>query len=199
MRSETNSNSGFTLIEILVSTVLFVLVSGSIIGTYTYIMRINQRSQAIRTASDNARYLLEYLTREVRNGKILYDSRPSMCGSGAIPMPSLYLPIVNVEGEKECFYVGGTNGASVDANGTNLWVQKTVGSVTYPPVLVNSQGIQIQKLKFLITPSTDPYAGVGVARQESVTITGLILSGTTPRDTVNIPFQTSISLPLYDM
>jgi prepilin-type N-terminal cleavage/methylation domain-containing protein len=191
-------SQGFTLIEILVSTFIFLMVSGAIIGTYNYILRLNQRAQAIRLATDQARFLLEYLTREVRNGKILYTNRPAMCGAGAIPMPSYYLPIVNVDGENECFYSSDAVGSSVDPNGNNLWLQKVSGGTVLPSTRINPTGVTVRNLRFFILPSTDPYAS-GSTRQESVTITGTVFSSPDPRNNVGIPFETTISLPLYDI
>ena len=209
-----HKSSGFTLVEILVSMTIFLSVSGLIIGTYNYVLRLNQRAQNIRLASDNARYLMEYLTREIRNGKIDYESGRSIyCDStgGDIPVPSTYLPIVNIEGERECFYFGDIARNSNDAQGGGIaptggldlsyeymWVQKISGGVTLAPASLNDGGVKIKNLRFYVLPEDDPYNSVN-PRQESVTITCQIVASIDPRNTITIPFQTTISLPLYDI
>jgi prepilin-type N-terminal cleavage/methylation domain-containing protein len=210
--------AGFTLIEILVSMTIFLSVSGAIIGIYNDVLRMNKRAQAMRLATDNARYMLEYLAREIRNGKILYSNKPNFCGAGVafdgeIPVPSTFLPIVNVDGEKECFYFGdeaaySNDSVSGDVSGVSpdsyqyLWLSKVSGGVTQAPAKLNSEGVVVKDLRFFVSPSTDPYdysAGGPIPKQESVTITATIIATTDPRNTVTIPFQTTISLPLYDI
>lgn len=197
-RSSQHNSAGFTLIEILVSMVIFVSVSGAIIGTYNYILRLNQRAQAVRLASDNARFIMEYLTREIRNGKILYTNRPSICGSAAYSGANAFLAITNIDGENECFYQGNNSGTSIVSAGTRLWVQKVSGGVSLSSTPVNGTDVNIRNVKFFVQPTTDPYAS-GSTRQESVTIVGIVESNLGAKDKVTIPFQTSVSLPLYDI
>lgn len=68
---------GFTLVELLVSTVMGVVVMGAVASLMISAMRAQP---AITGAADNiseARWALERLTREIRNGVVVDQAEPS--------------------------------------------------------------------------------------------------------------------------
>ena len=93
---------GFTLIEAVVASALFATVVVSMMGTYVYTLRVNKKTDAIRTATDNARFISDFFSKEIRNGKIDYNPVSGVCA--ALPQsPDKRLGILNVSGDHECF------------------------------------------------------------------------------------------------
>src|SRR5687767_8301258 len=68
------SRRGFTLIEAVVATAAFAFVVSSIIGVYLSVLQLDRKTRAIATVSQNARFIMEFLAKEVRNGNINYAS-----------------------------------------------------------------------------------------------------------------------------
>ena len=178
---------GFTLIEALVATSLFAVVVSSVMGVYLYTLKINRRTDVIRLAAENARFISEFLTKEIRNGQILYSgSAPSPCNTFAASGTTL--AIVNIDGDTECFY----------SSGTNLMVAKNAGGSLLAPVQLNDSKIKINNLKFFVAPNCNPYTA-GARTEPQVTITAQVQSNPNPIDNITIPLQTTVSIPKYDI
>ncbi len=58
MASQKN-NSGFTLIEVMITTVLLMVVLGSLLYTFTYCMILNEQNSNLATALNDAQDTLE--------------------------------------------------------------------------------------------------------------------------------------------
>ncbi|OGE87572.1 MAG: hypothetical protein A3J07_05030 [Candidatus Doudnabacteria bacterium RIFCSPLOWO2_02_FULL_49_13] len=131
------SQKGFTLIESVVATAVFAFVVSSILGVYVATTQLDRKSRASRAVTQNARFILEYLAKEVRNGNIDYASYP---GGNAAGTADLY--VEDQANLIEHFYLSGTN-LILDKNGavTNL----------------NSAAVEVTKLQFLVAPVGDPY------------------------------------------
>lgn len=71
LRAEARREAGFTLIELLVATAMGVIVMGAVVvlvvGTMKSQPEISKRAQTISTA----RWVLDRLTREIRNGQVV--------------------------------------------------------------------------------------------------------------------------------
>ena len=106
-------NSGFTLMEIIVATTVFVIVVTSVLVLFNFVLRINRQVQATRQASQGSRNFTEILSREIRNGKIDYTS--SECNSATYADAQNYtLGIVSYSGDKLCFTLDKASGIKVD-------------------------------------------------------------------------------------
>jgi len=136
---KTKQQVGFTLMEILVSSVLFVIISGSLLSLFNYVLKINRRTEVLRQASQGVRNFMEFLVKEIRNGQVDYyvangdtyigavnNSVTSACvppgtPGGAADADPTYtsrdnkLGILNSENIQECFYYGDSNGVYVNS------------------------------------------------------------------------------------
>jgi len=196
VKQKFENQQGFTLVEALVATALFVVVMASVVGTYLYTVKINRRTDVIRTANENARFIVEFITKEVRNGQIDYTG-PVATGCSLIPGNGSSLALVNVDGDHECFAV----------SGNNLLFTKQVGGATgtlLPAVQLNDAKTQVKNLKFYISPAVDVYT-TSTTTQPTVTIIGsLVISAPGQAanaqnvDSVTIPIETTVSIPKYD-
>lgn len=69
-----NKNRGFTLIEILVSSAIFILVIGVVVNVYLNMINRQRRVVDAVQALDNARLSLEAMSRLIRTGKDIEKS-----------------------------------------------------------------------------------------------------------------------------
>ncbi len=193
MQIQPAKQEGFTLIEAVVATGLFALTISSILGAYVSTLRINRRTDIIRTASENARYISQYLSKEIKNGQIAYyDPVNSPCSK--VPQASSNtLALVNVDNGNLCFYLG-DNSAQLSAAGTNLWLIKN----NLTAVKVNSTNIKITNLIFYVSPAFNPYTSATTI-QPRVTVTANVQTVSGSQDNIIIPIETSVSIPAYDV
>lgn len=171
---------GFTLIEAVVATAVFAVVISSVAGIYLSTFHLDRKTRAQRALSQNARFISEFLAKEVRNGSINYSSY----SGGTIPSnPDLY--VFNQANELERFYLSGTNIIMVkNGNTTNL----------------NSAQVKVTKLNFLISPSVDPYTLSRAANEQPhVTVILELTSnyGNSSADVAKINLEDTFSTRTY--
>ncbi|MEK7075997.1 MAG: hypothetical protein AAB948_04365, partial [Patescibacteria group bacterium] len=95
--------------------------------------------------------------------------------------------------EHLCFYLGDASGLS-SSNGTNLWLIKN----NLLAVKVNSSNVTINNLVFYVSPTYNPYS-TGSNAQPRVTIMGNVTATSGSQDTITIPIQATVSIPIYDI
>lgn len=68
MVNELKNKDGFTIIELLIATSLFILVIGLASGTFVNSLRTQRSVMALMAANDNASLAIERIAREIRFG-----------------------------------------------------------------------------------------------------------------------------------
>lgn len=123
---KSESQKGFTLMEIMVSTTIFAIVAVAMLSLFNYVLKINRKTEALRQASQGMRNFVEFLVKEIRNGQIDYYvangqtytagisgspcAPPGAVGS-AVTGAKTYafkenkLGIINTENTQLCFYL----------------------------------------------------------------------------------------------
>ncbi len=166
-----SEQNGFTLMEIMVATVIFAMVTVSLLSLFNYVLKINRRGEALRQASQDSRDFVEFLVKEIRNGQIDYyvyngfygsfingdNSKP--CGPPTTPgnpvvstdnptywPKSNWLGIINTDNVQECFYYAKADGITyVDTVGSNPSTFNSAGGGN--ALVLEKQGItSVQKL-----------------------------------------------------
>ena len=178
---------GFTIMEILVATTIFVISVTIMMVLFNYTLKINRQVDALRQSSQGTRNFAEFLVREIRNGKIDYVTSYASCVPNYFSAQNSALAIVNRAGERECFF----------ANGANLYIEKAGVVTQINPVNLT---INSSTFRFLVRPSADPnsspYPGiqpfVTIMAQFSTTVPGL-------SKPVIVPYQTVVSPDVYDI
>lgn len=61
-------NKGFTLVEVLVAMTVFVIASIMFMATFNLVSQTTMRVESSRLAQQDARYAVEQMSREIRNG-----------------------------------------------------------------------------------------------------------------------------------
>lgn len=131
-----------------------------------------ERSQA------DARYTMEAMTREIRNGQIDYTHY----AGGTITSPVEELALVDNTNAKIVFHksTAANQSACVDAV-SRPCLLVTLGA--NPPVALTPQGVTVGNLKFYISPSVDPFTFDPVV--------GAHLANAQPRVTLMLMLQSS--------
>ena len=68
MKEDIKKNSGFTLVEILVAMTVFVVASIMFMATFNLVSQSTMRAEFKRTVQQDARFAIEEMSREIRNG-----------------------------------------------------------------------------------------------------------------------------------
>lgn len=191
--------NGFTLIEVLVSTAIFVIAMSAMLAMFNYTLQINRRVQALREVVQGTRTFAETITREIRNGRIDYSSWTTECkASNYKEELNQSLSIITKTGEKLCFYFN-------EKGQMFLKKQTPSGEVSAP--IFNSDKFSILKdnFSFIVMPKTDPNeqsdpnTGGYPKIQPFVTIAGQFILNDGSADPTNINYQTTISTDVYDI
>lgn len=184
-----NSQKGFTIMEIVVATTIFASALTIMMALFNYTLQINRRVDAQRQSAQGTRNFMEFLVREIRNGKIDYVTTFSKCQPAYYSTENNALAVLNRAGEPECFYI----------ESGNLYIEKA-GTISR----VNPVNLTVDQstFRFLVQPTTDPhptnppYPGlqpfVTIIAQFSTSLPGV------PNPVV-IPYQTVVSPDIYDI
>lgn len=191
---QRKNQSGFTLMEIVISTTIFATVLTLMLSLFNYTLKINRRTEALRQVTQGMRNFTEYLVKEVRNGQIDYSDAIAQC-SGNYISPTGYttfLKIVNVSGENECFVWSGEEEQL-------LYLYKN----GVPVQTLNPTNFKVDLARFYVRPTCDPQtecdSGVYPAIQPYVTMV-IRFKVTLPTGEERIiPYQTTISTDQYDI
>lgn len=147
-RGNRNLKAGFTIIETVVALGVFAIAVVEITATFYAVLRLDEKSRAVRLVEQNARFISEFITREVRNGVLNYSTAPGAYSAGAIPATGSDLRLINSAGEH----------ILINPSGTSLRLTKYGIGAGGSDVSTNLSGdkVQISNLIFFITPSQDP-------------------------------------------
>jgi hypothetical protein len=175
--------------EIVVATTIFATVLTMMLVLFNYTLQINRRVDALRQSAQSTRNFMEFLVREIRNGKIDYVTSYNNCQPDYFSQKNGSLAIVNRAGELECFY----------ANGNNLFIEKAGINSQINPVNLS---INTSTFRFIVRPSADahpadpPFPGI----QPFVTIMAEFTTTVPGVDKpVIIPYETTVSPDIYDI
>lgn len=197
-----NNQSGFTLVEVIVATAIFVTVVVAMLGLFDYTLKINRRVQAMREVAQGTRIFVETLTREIRNGRIDYEagSWAGQCDAenyyeGTAAGYHKSLALISRSGDKLCFYFD---------NGTLTLKKKTTnGDITATVFGSTRFKVIPETFRFFVYPNTDPSdnsAGSYPAVQPYVTVVSQFQLGVNDEaNPVRINYQTTISTDIYDI
>jgi prepilin-type N-terminal cleavage/methylation domain-containing protein len=156
---ENSRQKGFTLIEAVVASSVFAFLVASVLGVYMSTMQLDRKSKAQRAVVQNARFIMEYLSKEISNGMIDYGSYPNPSNVSSYV---LELNLVNQADESEKI--------TFQQASNSLSLQKSVSGVLVSTNL-NSSQVKINKAFFLVRPSANPFTvDKSINQQPSVTV-----------------------------
>lgn len=90
-----NKNNGFTLVELMVATSIFIVILIVIIGSLITSSDSSKKAQALRFAMDNVNFAMESMSRSIRTGTNYYcDSTidiSSVSGTRDCPLGEIFI------------------------------------------------------------------------------------------------------------
>ncbi|OGE81605.1 MAG: hypothetical protein A3E98_04195 [Candidatus Doudnabacteria bacterium RIFCSPHIGHO2_12_FULL_48_11] len=134
------------MIEAVVSSAVFAFAVVSVLGIYALTIRLDSKSRAERAVAENARFILEYLAKSIRNGTIDYSRYPGSNANNS----SDSVWFINQANENEHIYL----------DGSAIKLEKT--SVTN----LNSSGVRVTDFKLLASPASNPLTSAKLANQQ---------------------------------
>lgn len=192
-----NLQSGFTLVEIIVSTAIFIVAVSAILTLFNYTLQINRRVQALREVVQSSRTFTETLTREIRNGRIDYNSPFQECDASNYEFSdNQTLAVITKSGEKLCFYLDDSNGRFM------LKKNSVVATSTNEVFESNRFRVIPDTFRFFVVPKTDTEVEVNGAypeQQPYVTILAQFELTGVDRTPIVVNYQTTISTDVYDI
>lgn len=205
-------NSGFTLMEVMVSVTIFAFAITLMMSLFNYTLKIYRRVEAQRQVSQSVRTTMEFLVKEIRNGKVDYSVQDgalvttplapcngpgltttptqSNFGQDSYSVLSSSLALTNIDGERECVYW--------DSISKNLFLKKEgVASVAQ----LNPPAVTLDMFKLYVRPLRDPFMDSPnlVEKEPVVTIVAQVTVRLPTGEVRTVPYQTSVSTYIYDI
>jgi prepilin-type N-terminal cleavage/methylation domain-containing protein len=145
------SERGFTLVELLISTAIFSLFMIGIVGSFAAIMKIHEHSIGARNAQTNGRLALEDVARLIRNAGTActsYDGDTCQKGEGSRLLLDKYTCIsYNSYSDYDGCLAGPDN-----ATGSQLAIYRQG-----QPIRTLTQDVQLSGLRFSVPGVSAPY------------------------------------------
>jgi len=152
-------SKGFTLIELMVATSLFVVIMLSALGSLFMLLDESKNSRALRFAMDNVNFAMESMTRSIRMGTDYY-----CLSSGVVSL--------SITGSKDCHAINGGGSLLIfspqGSSGSRVGYQLENNSIerydsqNTSGVSITSPDVKIESLKFFVDgadgtiPNTQP-------------------------------------------
>ena len=200
---------GFTLIEILVSTAIFIIIMVMAMGALLSVSAANNKATSIKTVMDNLNFALSSMSRSIQTG-ITYH-----CGNGSSP-PGLPTPTdcstggtylvfqADASVQTGCTtgstcvvtYCRGSTSGTPSCGSTGSYILRNIynGSSNSGLIPITAAEVVIDKLTFYVKGAP---LGDSIQPKTTIIISGHTQSGgTAPNTTFNV--QTSVTQRLYD-
>ncbi len=184
------SQKGFTLIESLVATAIFVVVIAVGTGVFLTISRAQQKAVSVSETQQDARFALEAMVKEVRMGTIdyqYYTDNDIILSKGITQ-----LAIQGSDKNYLVFRKGDGNQLEVAINPS---YQKSPGNFQ----AMTRTDVIVEKLTFFINPIYNPYQSGVEKRQPRVTILlqAKVEDKKDPAKTSVIDLETTVTSRVY--
>lgn len=150
-----NKEGGFTLVELMVATTIFVVIVISSIGSLLVLLGASKDSRGLRFAMDNVNFAMESMTRSIRMGVNYYcnaetpddpDAYLDCPGGGTIIS---FVPKANTSTDRVTYKLVERNGPE------DLTIRRCTGITESSCVDIVSSDVNINVLRFYVT-GADP-------------------------------------------
>ena len=183
----SQSERGFTLVELMVSISLFAIVMTISMGSIFSVFNANEKSESLRAVMDNLNFTLEAMTRTIRFG-INYHcdattgviSVPRDCAGGADSFS-----VLDSSGRQVTYKLSGTRIARVVNGGSDYYL--------------TSADVTIQKLKFYVFGSTLYSNGGDLYQPQVIMVVGGYAGGVGKSNSqTSFSLETTVSQRSFD-
>ena len=197
------TKKGFTLIELMISIVIFVIFLGLVSNSYVSIVRAQKNANQVRKIYSEIRTFTDMLAEEVRLGAIDYDCYDSQfksatpCAEGVAGSMqkgrSPYLALVRKGGQQKIVFKYENNKVYVAKLKKGAWSK-------FEELV--SDNLDVTHLSFAIFPDENPYLrenynNTSKQFQPKVTVFMTVKNALNPDSQFNFNYQTTISSRVY--
>jgi len=187
---------GFTVVELLVVMVLFTFSLLILTQTYLAFIRLSHRTSNSATIQQDMRFVMEYLTRNARNGAIDYPSPPLAIDAVTSTLrlkaenQLAWMMKKSQPGDMRCGDAPNVACLLVSSdNGTN-WAP------------ITSKGVNVETFNIYVRPSLSPFVlqGGGYSSDQQPYVTVQVkMTFNTPidKEKVSMEAQTTVSSRVY--
>lgn len=172
-KNKKNKNSGFTLVELMVATAIFMAIMVASMGALLITIDSARGARALRTAMDNVNFAMESMARSIRMG----TNYVCVEGSGSVSSHGFLTPNDCDNGTLISFVPQEANPidpirVSYRWDTTNFKLERCEGNVCGDLV---SPEVNIEKLNFIVSgssPDDQKQANIYIIMKGKVTIKG---------------------------
>ncbi|HPA25164.1 MAG TPA: prepilin-type N-terminal cleavage/methylation domain-containing protein [bacterium] len=168
------NNDGFTLVELLVSTSIFVIVALASLSIYAQTLKVSRKTLALTKVQTEAQFVMQVLAKKIRTSHLnyAYYAQP-------VVNPKLELALTDLLGDDYLFKI---------ATGV-LTVKVNNGEEKIIP----ADNIVINDLKFFINPTSNPFTTLDIPPTSHPYITVVMdVSASKAGQTANLIIQQTI-------
>lgn len=179
-------NKGFTLIEMLVSLMIFAILITAAMSTFVKGFAYQKRIVEMQAVQREGSYLMETISREIRMATNMDSSQQGNSDSS--------VSFNNPDGHSITYCLANSNG-NCTASGSYFAVDDTTTGVSS---IINSSDISVSRLNFYVSGGTDTFWGRGAQAtsvQPLITVVMELQSNKDP--TVKLNLQSSIAMRIY--
>jgi prepilin-type N-terminal cleavage/methylation domain-containing protein len=208
-RYQLKAHNAFTLVELIVSMLIFTVFVGVVTSTFIFTSRTLREANEVRKVYGEARFLVDRLTQEVRLNTIDYDCLNGGVSSihGECPLfnPSgvtSVLPLISEDGQHRTVYRFENDLFEVIELDLNLSMSTWKLAAGYSGFEVfETQSVTLEEVEFVVAPTKSPYENFSNDKFQfhpSVNI-NVTARSTSSRFTESVPvqLQTTVSSRLY--
>jgi len=143
MKNKIKNQKGFSLMEVLVSTSIFVIISLASMSIYIAVLRASQETKAMTRIQQESQLIIETLTKKIKTSRVDYDYVGYVGG------------IDNINGEIELALIDSLDDEYVfTATDNSLTIAVNGGE----GISIPASNVNIESLKFFINPTTNPFS-----------------------------------------
>jgi prepilin-type N-terminal cleavage/methylation domain-containing protein len=214
MNKRILNKKAFTLIELMISMVVFIIIMGIVGSSFTSIVRAQKETNEIRRMYSEVRTMVDLISEEARLGTIDYGCYgqavayssvcPQVLGS-IVNGRTNYLALVRQDGLQKTIFKYDPEVKRVSM----VKYEKTAGggwkfASGYTDFrAVTGDAVSVEKMAFAINPDVDPYSQTNYAVngkqfQPRVTIFMNVQNGKGSKSEFNIDLQTTVSSRVYN-
>lgn len=192
-----STNAGFSLVELLVSLMLFTVVVTIAVGTLLTLIDSNTKARNMQDALTNLQFALDSMAREIRTGTNYY------CGGNVennTPAPAATRDCTG--GASAFAFLEGGQSLTGAGNGrisyrlANERIERRIGTDSWEPL--TSQQVRITELRF-VARDTDDFLTDGDTTQPTVTLYVSGEAGQIPGLDTSFSLQTSLTQRVRDI
>lgn len=180
---------GFTLIEVLVTVAVFVITMTVSSSIFINVNNLQQQTANMAKLQNEGRYVMEKMSKEIRGRELDYDAMNTAINNTTGETDTLIFKPDEFGEIYEIFFDLASNSIKIKINNSDQGVE------------LNSSEITVEKMQFIITPISDPYADsadITLAAQPRVTIMIVIKNKNVPEKyQKTLHLQTTISSKIY--